>query len=368
MSPDDEDFEDHLSEFRRRFKESEPAEDTEESSEAGDAASDPETIGDADRPGEEADEASEEKQDAKPEATRGVDRDEDGVAEDDARQPEDNKGTSDREPSTDEDPPPPSFKGSFVLPEDTEEDEEDRAFPAPPRNEGEPDEEWEDSADESVHRRTSSSTAESTPADPPKPVTVLLRRLRLAPWTWAVLGCLGLILLCGAAVSFGVWTGYRVVEGRLLAPSPDAVEMARDILHYEMPGGGRELATVSLLYTMSTVQNRDEPPTALLAVASFPPAWTGNPPQTFTDRFDRQFDRGRLTFHTDETETTELCGTRVTYHRRIGTLTRRDSETSALLYRGCFARNAGTVCFLCLGMGSEAEQRATELFESLECP
>lgn len=191
-------------------------------------------------------------------------------------------------------------------------------------------------------------------------------------WLWGVLGCSALIVLSGFAVGFGLWGGYRLLRARILVSSPDGVELAREMVRFEMPEGARSRAAVNLIYRLAIVENRAEPPTALLAVGSFPAGWTGNPREVFVDRFDRHFERGRMTFRSaagnGREATRQLCDRSITYERREGSLDQDEAERTAVMYHTCFRRQGGTLCLRCLGLGENAEQRARALFGSLRCP
>lgn len=219
----------------------------------------------------------------------------------------------------------------------------------------------------------SSPAPDETPGkddEDPREVPAAVREVGLPGWLWLVLGCSGLIVMTGFALGFGLWGGYRLLRTQVLVSSPDGVNLAREIIRFDMPEGARSRSTVNLIYRMAIVDNGPDQPTALLAVGSFPAGWSGNPEEVFVDRFDRHVGRGRLTFRSgnEEEHTRQLCDRTVTYERRAGVLTREDSKRAAVLYHSCFRRPGETLCVRCLGLGEKAEQRGRELFDSLRCP
>lgn len=197
-----------------------------------------------------------------------------------------------------------------------------------------------------------------------------MREVGLPGWLWLVLGCSGLIVMTGFALGFGLWGGYRLLRTQVLVSSPDGVGLAREMIRFDMPDGARSRATVNMMYRLAIVENRTDPSTVLLAVGSFPAGWSGNPEEVFVDRFDRHIGRGRLTLRpgNDREETRRLCGRTVSYQRRTGSLNRNDTDSSAVMYHSCFRRPGGTLCVRCLGLGPDADQRARDLFDSLDCP
>ncbi len=255
---------------------------------------------------------------------------------------------------------------------DSSEDVPSEESPAEPPPES-PDDPSESPADEAPERGDPDEEETQEDARDDRDVSTSGDRTGGLPlWLWGVLGCSTLIVLSGFAVGFGLWGGYRLLRTRVLVSPPDGVDLAREMVRFEMPEGTRSRAAVNLIYRLAIVENRPDPPTALLAVGSFPAGWTGNPREVFVDRFDRHFERGRITFRSaagnGREAARQLCDRSITYERREGSLDQDDSERTVVMYHTCFRRQGETLCLRCLGLGEDAEQRARTLFESLRCP
>ncbi|MGK7872050.1 MAG: hypothetical protein AB4426_01660 [Xenococcaceae cyanobacterium] len=185
---------------------------------------------------------------------------------------------------------------------------------------------------------------------------------------WIGIGCGG-ALLTFVLITVGLF--YFVKENLDISTNPQEVEQkAKSIFDYNIPGGARGLLTMNV-FGMELVQviDTNQPPEVLLTVGLISQQFQEDPEQfqkSFSENMEQQF---KFTSTSKSRSEKELCGQIVSVFIQEGEMTSPKSPDAspAISYTALVNYdNSGRLVWL-LTSGTSASQKATAVFNSLQC-
>ena len=186
-------------------------------------------------------------------------------------------------------------------------------------------------------------------------------------WKWIGIGCGGCLLTSILVIAGSV---YFFVQN--VSTDPQEVEQhARSIFDYEIPGGSKGVVKMNLMgIEFAQVVDVKRPPEVFLMVGQTPqklqPDELENMAKSFETNLSRQFN---FTTTSQEVLDKQLCGQSVPVLVQQGEFTSSDGENflPAIAYTATVNyNNTGRMIWL-MAHGSDAGNKAADVFDSLEC-